>query len=453
MNTNNFNKDRRQQSSGGAFNKHNNGEQNQFTRKNTFAFKNKFANRDDDTNGNNKRQNDSRFDSFDKQEGYQLRQQQGSKQGGKQGFNQNRLNKLNVIEENDNLTYESKLQLVEYIYKTIELSSYKYNLMEYEYDTMLLKDKKFYVSPNYNGIHSLLVFIKLKDKYFSVLIDRRTLNYNQHQLDIDKIKFIPITVRLDNSIYQGTIIDGVLLYNNTNGNKNFVVNDIYYFRGQNLNNDKISNKLLNINAFLESYLKTDDMTNNINFIVNKLYGLNEIQHLVNNYIPKSKYNNSIKGIAFYPETSGTKLIYLYNNCNVQTPKENGQTPKENDVKTIDNDSDGVSPKQKLFDVPIGEVSAVFRLKKTETVDVYQLFLGEKEFINGKNFIKYKKIDIAYIPTKECSFMCKELFDKSKNDTILMECKYLPDKAKWIPVKDASHKKYPDFTSSLQKMNT
>ena len=71
--------------------------------------------------------------------------------------------------------------------------------------------------------------------------------------------------------------------------------------------------MLNFSIFINAYFKQDDLTNNINFVQNKLYVLPDIQQLVNVYIPKSKYNNSIKGLSFYSEYSGMKLIYLYNN--------------------------------------------------------------------------------------------------------------------------------------------
>jgi hypothetical protein len=345
--------------------------------------------------------------------------------------------------------YDTKKQIIDYIYRKIELSNFKYKLIEFEYDLPLLKEKTHFVSPNYNGIHSLLIFVKLKDKYLSFIIDRKTLTYNQAQIDIEKVKIIPVYIRLDESVYQGTIIDGVLLYNNINGVKNFVVNDIYIFRGQDMINEKMNNKMMNITAYLES-MKDDPATNSIYLIVNKLYYLSEIQQLVNLYIPKSKYSNSIKGVAFYPEISGTKLIYLYNNCSHDVPNEpeNVYISKNQEAKHVKSVK---SARESNVEVIGDVITAVFRLKRTDVIDVYNLYLGQKSIEGDKKLLKYKKICIAYIPTKECSFFCKDLFNQSKENAVLVECKYDSEKGKWIPIKQIMDRKRPDLYEKIEKL--
>jgi len=376
------------------------------------------------------------------------------------------------LNESEQVSLETKQQLLQYIYKTITLSNYKYKLLEFEYDLSLLKEKQYYVSPNYNGIHSLLVFIKIKDKFLSFIVDRKTLTYNLNQVDYDKVKVIPIYFRLEDSIYQGSIFDGVLLYNNVNGLKHFVINDIYCFRGKNITDDKITNKMLNISTFLEA-TKQDNTTNNIVFIINKLYSLKDIQQLVNMYIPKSKYNKSIKGIAFYPEVSGMKLIYLYNNCSHEKIDENNQTNESQEEKsttsktngsintttantnstTIVNKKSSVTPSKIIKDPKIvitDKTNFVFKMKKTDTVDVYNLYLGQKEIDGDKKLFKYKKIDIAYVPTKECSYFCKDAFASKGASDILVECTFDNDKKKWIPTK-LSNQKRPDLVDDIQDL--
>ncbi|CAH6421525.1 Hypothetical protein KVN_LOCUS338 [uncultured virus] len=363
------------------------------------------------------------------------------------GFKNPQLNKLriNLQDDDDSDPMNSlinqnhiKQQLIKYIYDTLEISKYKYKLVEYDYDLPLLKESRYYISPNYNGITGLLVFIKLKEKYYSFIIDRRTLSYNPNQVDIEKVKLYPVKCRLDKSIYNGSILDGILLYNINNKSKikNFIINDIYFFRGQDLTQDKIIYKLLNITTYLESYSKNDVHLNDINLIVNKLYETVEIKKLVHHYIPKSKFSNNIKGIAFYPEMSGTKLIYLYNNCS-QTRDDN-QNPQvvitSPVIKTIKNLN---------MDINSKSITAIFRIKKTETIDVYGLYLGKIIKENNKKFLKYKNFCLAYIPSKECSAFCKEIFSGSNIETAFVECKYIPEKDKWIPFKLLIDKKRPD----------
>jgi hypothetical protein len=201
--------------------------------------------------------------------------------------------------------------------------------------------------------------------------------------------------------------------------------------------------MLNITTFLESYHKQDSNLNNINFIVNKLYNLNEIKKLVDNYIPISKFSNSIKGIVFYPEESSTKLIYLYGNCSQnRTDSSSPSNPaiaKQRNIR---------SSKIKLAD---SEITAVFKLKKADTVDVYTLHLAKILEKNGNKYAKYKKFGIAYIPTKECSYFCKDVFDKVNTDFALVKCKYVLDKDRWIPYEHVTDQKLPDNYSDVSKL--
>ncbi len=361
--------------------------------------------------------------------------------------NRNRNSNPRLNNDPSSLDGQTRELLINYIYNTIILSNYKYKLIEFEHDLPLLKERNYFVSPNYNGIHSLLVFIKINDKYISVIVDRKTLTYNINQVDYNKVKIIPVSIRLDEEVYNGTIIDGVLLYNNVDNMKNFVVNDIYYLRGKEVSSDKITNKMLNFTTYLET-VKQDSNLENLVLIVNKLYQLKDIQQLVNVYIPKSKYNKSIKGITFYPEYSGTKLIYLYNNC-AQEDTKSHSSPKEVQDKSHNKVQDSTLTIRKANIAVTGEsLTAVFKMKKTDIVDVYNLYLGEKFQENGKSLFKYKKTGIAYIPTKECSYFCKDAFSKIGGDSLLVKCKYDHEKSRWIPIELATDRKRSDLITDV-----
>ncbi|AYV76876.1 MAG: hypothetical protein Barrevirus2_29 [Barrevirus sp.] len=345
--------------------------------------------------------------------------------------------------DNDNIQGKIKEELINYIYNTITLSNYKYKLIEFDYDLPLLKEKNHLVSPNYNGVHSLLVFIKIQDKFMSVIIDRKTLTYRLDQINYNSVKTITVSIRLDQEVYNGTIIDGVLLYNNNDTNKTFVVNDIYYLRGKDVSADKIQNKMRNFSTYLETVGNPDTDLENLTLIPNKVFELKDIEQLINTYIPKSKNCRAIKGLTFYPEYSGTKLIYLYNNS---AQDQNKEVPQSNSVVSQQDD------KKVVLEQVVKEsiVDAVFKMKKTDIVDVYTLFLGERYQEDGKTMFKYIKVGIAYIPTKECSFFCKEAFTKGETDAILIKCKYDRQKGRWIPNELAKDRKRSDLIQDVMK---
>jgi hypothetical protein len=326
-----------------------------------------------------------------------------------------------------------KQYVINYIYSKVDMAKYKYKLIEYEHDLSQLKETKFYVSPNYNGIASLLVFMKIRDKFYSLLIDRRTLNYDKNKINIDEIKIMQIDIRLDLSIYDGTIIDGVLLYNYINKMKHYVVNDLYFFRGKDMAEENINDKMLNMDTYLNTFMKKDNVVNNIGLVVNKLYKLNEINELVNVYIPKSTYSSTIKGLAFFPEVSATKLIYLYNNC----------------VEVKDQKIDEKNIRKTNIEIGDKDITAIFKIKKSDIIDVYWLYVAKKEEDNGKTVLKYNKYMKAFLPTQEISHFCNDLLVGTKS--ALVECKYLHEKCKWVPIKLASDKKRPFYKEEVDKL--
>lgn len=332
-----------------------------------------------------------------------------------------------------------KNRLIDYIFNVVDISKFKYSVIEFNHDLDKINPSMYKtVSPNYNGINSLMVFIRLRNRYYSFLIGRKSLSYGRDKIDIDKIRIYPINIRLDKSVYNGTIIDGTLLHNGGNYShhqeRKFVVNDIYSFLGESFVTDIIADKLQNIKLFINAYYKTDLRVNNIEITINKLTPLKDINNLLKKTIPSSKYTKDIKGIAFHPIVSGTKLIYLFNN-NVEIKKK---------IKYTDVRSSRVV-------TTVDTITAIFRLNKTDISDVYHIYLIKKLKKGGKKIIKYKKYDIAYLPTMEVSYFCKDLFNATDEDHVMVECKYNVDKKKWTPIKHIKDKKFPFTLKKVEKM--
>lgn len=320
-----------------------------------------------------------------------------------------------------------KTLLARYITKNIDLTTFKYVIAEYKHDLEPLNNGKYYISPNYNGNLCLAIFVKIANKYYSYTVDKKTLTKNI-QNNIGEIKITKLNIRLDESVYNGTILDCTVINNfNNNARKNIVINDVYMFCGNNLMKDSIYNKLLNIEAYLKS-MNNDDVLNDVTFMVNKLYNLYDIKQLISTHIPNSKFKTIIKGVTFYSQYNYNKIIYLFSNSNKSSDDDQKQTIiRKSNVSCNDDD-----------------IIAYFRIKKTNTPDVYHLYLKKKSIKDGKKFIRLKKFCIAYIPSIDVSYFCKDLF-KVNDDTnmIIVKCKYDKNKNKWIPQEHAKDKRYPD----------
>ena len=357
-------------------------------------------------------------------------------------------------------------QLINYIYSTVELSRFKYKIIEYESDLTNLIKQKHFLSANFNGINCLLVFTKIRDKYYSFMVDRKTLTYNQNQINFDTVKITPVNIRLDNSIYNGTIMDGIFILNKRTRSKVFVITDVYHFMGKKMTDDNINHKFMNVTAYLESNLKNDDRINNITLTINKLYEPYEIEKLISD-MEKSK-GFDFRGYAFYPDKSGTKLIFL-NNDSKQPPNKSStydisektekifhdnnlkcETSNYNIQNKTDNKNESKNRKYIYVSKTNDPIYATLELRKTPAPDVYNIFCAEKETINNKKCIILKKLGIALVPDKECSSKCKNILNKKIKGKALMKCKFNSDKNKWVPIDEDTDNKIPSLLTDIEK---
>ena len=345
-----------------------------------------------------------------------------------------------------------KQQLVNYIYSTVELSLYNYKIIEYDDEMNLLSGNKYYVSANYSGSNCLLVFIKVREKYLSYLVDRKTLNYNKNLINYDNIKIIQINIRLDESIYKGTIFNGIFVQSQKS--RTFIITDAYQLRGQNMCNDKIQYKIKNIVAYLKANMKEDNNINNLKLSVNKLYNIEETETLINEIIPQQK-QLIIKGIAFYPEISGTRLIFMFNNDikteNIDSRDILMKEKSNNSINIIRNMDERGNRNTSMRYVQKGKepVIATFELRKTDDIDVYKLYLVETFMEGNRKILKCKKMGIALIPTKECSIMCRNIFSKN-NKKVFMKCKFINEKNKWQPISEDIYSNLPSNIFDVEK---
>jgi hypothetical protein len=225
-----------------------------------------------------------------------------------------------------------KQQCVNYIYSTIDISRFKYELLEFQTKLPQLLEKKYFVSANFSGSNCLLIFTKIMDRYYQFLIDRKTLSYNSEKVNLSQVKMTAINIKLDPDIYRdrGTIFDGIYIVNKNT--KTFIITDAYVFKGQDMINTPIDTKLLKVMTYFSSNYKPNDKGNDLSIMINKLYPVEDIEKLIYTTIPKIK-DFIIKGVCFYPERSETRLIHMFNN---QAKKENDKMDNDHGTKIISN---------------------------------------------------------------------------------------------------------------------
>lgn len=348
-----------------------------------------------------------------------------------------------------------KSDLLRYIYDNVNMSKYRYKVLNKEEELQQITSE-YYISPNYSGITCLLVFVKLREKYYSFLIDRRTLQFDIDKINVEELRITPLSIRLGKDIYKGSIMDGVLLYPKlTNNRKVFMINDVYQFCGMDMEITKMTHKFMNLNSFLSKHMVDDSILNNVTLIANNVFELTSIRSVINGEIKDTvPYNTHIKGLAFYPSYSGTKLLYMYgNNQNASNSTTSTNVTKQTSVNNSSPTTGEVeknTPLSFLKDMKMEEpLHAIFEMRKTDTVDVYKLYLIKKIKTKGKVKIKNVKIGLAYIPTDACTHLCNGMFEEDC-DKVMVQCEYNNDRDKWVPV-SKSDRQYPDSLTKLEKL--
>ena len=88
--------------------------------------------------------------------------------------------------------------------------------------------------------------------------------------------------------------------------------------------------------------------------------------------------------------------------------------------------------------------------KYDKFNVYNIYCAEKEVKDGKNLVKIKKMGIALVPDKNCSILCKNIFNNKIGSKALIKCQYNSEKNGWIPFEEEKTQKMPSFLTDIEK---
>lgn len=290
----------------------------------------------------------------------------------------------------------------EEIKKILNENISKYNLTyqiinkEEEKKILKLNNFNYMISYNYFGVNCLLLFITIDNKQYIFYIEKKNIFRPDEEL-FYKIIFIN---NINPKLYDGTIFE--CIYNIKS--QNYIIMEVYKYCGENYNIININRKFLKIK---------NDLKKNVIFEINHFYKINEYEKLLNN---NETTSFQIKGILFSPLLNGKKIIYLF-----EKNYFNNLNKKTNISNNINVQAYNFLLKEKF---KITEIILPFLIKKTDKIDVYKLFY----IIKQNNLFFYKKIGIAYIPTKNQSIYLQKLFENNNN--LIFDCLYDNENKKW-----------------------
>ena len=304
-----------------------------------------------------------------------------------------------------------KQNIINYLFDKLDLTKYRYIMLNTIQKLKFLKENEHYVSPNFKGYNYLLIMITLNNKKYCVFIDRRKLNYNKSQIDIRTLPVLQIFLKTSDDIFKGTIIDGKMIQSD---NKYFfLIQDCFYLMGEKIT-DPIDIKLNRMNEIINLYLNKM-CCKNCEFKVNKLYTYDELPELINNIMTNIKLNTN--GIVFYPKLSGINVIHVEKKQE-KVSISNMETVKQSSYHIIYDFVDFLNNRTYSYEQN-SKMKQLF-LTKTDIPDVYNVY--EKQNTD--------KIGIALVPNLKTSHMLSKTV---KNTSVKFNCVYNNKFKKWLPL--------------------
>jgi hypothetical protein len=315
--------------------------------------------------------------------------------------------------EGYNVDNDVKYKVIEYLYSKLDLSKYRYNILNNIQKLKFLQETEHYISPNFKGFNYLLLMLVINDKQYCVAIDRKKLSYHKTQLDMKTIQIIQLNIKFSDQIFNGTILDGKLI--NQKNEYIFLIQDCFYLMGDKMFGMEMNNKMQHLDSIMKNNFKKEKNPN-FEFKLNKLYNYEDLEGLVSN-LPNLPL--AINGLIFYPKLSGINILHVEKK--VEKIDINSNNKEIIEQKTYHIIHDFVNfLKSRNYSYENNGKNKTLWLSRTAIPDVYDI--SEKE--NGD------KLGIALIPNLKTSHMCDNLVnDKSVKFNCILSVKF----KKWIPL--------------------
>lgn len=303
-----------------------------------------------------------------------------------------------------------KNKIFDYLFNSLNLSKYRYVMLNNIQRLSFLKKNPHYVSPNFKGYNYLMIFKSFNDKNYCVTIEKKKMSYHKNHIDIKSINVIRIKVNVSSSIFEGSIFDCKLIRKDRK--YIMLIKDCYQLMGNDLSTMEMKNKMIHLDNIFKNQFSTEP-TRNFTFKINKLYEYNDLENLINNIMTTCSIPN--QGIIFYPKFSGITIIYLDKH---QEKVDIYSKENINFSNIVTNLTEFL--KSRKYSYESDGKKKILWIKKTNIVDVYDVF----ENINEE------KLGIALVPNLKISHLCR---DNVNDKPVKFLCNYNHKFKKWIPI--------------------
>ena len=168
-------------------------------------------------------------------------------------------------------------------------------------DFIKLQKFKYYTSLKLDGVRFLLYFIRDRNGVNQSILINRALN------------FYNINIESEQNIFNGTLLDGEVIFNKETKQWDFSIHDALLLCGNKINKLSHSTRLNDTRCCIESFIIKNNTSspNTLNLTVKDFYPFEEFENFITDVYNKSDNND---GIIFMPENlpviSGTQYSML-----------------------------------------------------------------------------------------------------------------------------------------------
>ena len=269
-----------------------------------------------------------------------------------------------------------------------------------------LEKTQHIISIKSSGTNYYLYFTKINNTNYCFYIDRKIKQGYTYP------RIISTKYRFSDPIFDGTLLDGELV-KNENNNWMFLITDILTLSGNKLESNIIGrfNKLYKMLA--NDYVIDKDI-DICPLIVKKLFKYNDYDYLITQFIPSLTYKT--KGLYFNTlNTKHANQLFLFgNNSSNNNKSDKKPYNKKNNVNNSNTTNNTSRETEKKY---------VFKLERTDTPDVYNLFYKENGIVVKQGH--------ACVSTLRTSKIIRTMMNGI--NSCYCQCKYNTKFNKWEPI--------------------
>ena len=295
-----------------------------------------------------------------------------------------------------------------------------------------LKSKNLLFSVNTYGKKMLLFLIKFNNnKNYCIFINKKTGN-----MILSRFRFV-------NNLFDGTLMIGDFIKDNKTNNWNFIIDDLVYYKGENIITETFTNRFNILDNMLNTEFENDTDLSICQIKMKKYYELKYIKYITDN--KEELFDYKVSGL-FFKNIDNFSDNYLYtflecrSDCKIKLAS-GSDNISNNNLNILNNNLNNKSNNNNLRNKKskLNRKYIIMEIRTTSLPDIYELYhmnSNKKLEMNSYASIPNNKI-CKYIRK---IFKKKEINEEMSSESEISDC----EECENIKIRCYYHEKFKKF---------